>query len=71
MKTKFCVFNDRKIQMNLQVQNAPDTDLADFRKIAPITMAVMDIEIPDGAYPYLKIWENEQALLSYIWPESL
>jgi hypothetical protein len=67
MKTKVVINNDRVIPMNLRVVDS--TALAwqgEYYLIAPAQAQVIELDMPEGCSPYLKIWENNTAFLTYI-----
>ena len=66
MKTKMCIFNDRKIPMNLQIQD--DSGDNNYNLIMPGRFAIVEVYIEAGSIPYLKMWETGQALLSSVNP---
>lgn len=75
MKTAIVIFNDRKIPMGIRVQDA-NFDSFNFTgeryvSLKPATMSTIEIDIPEGCVPYLKVWENNTAFLSYIDPKQL
>jgi hypothetical protein len=67
VKAKVTIMNDRVIPMTLKVQSS-DKDAWDheYHKLAPAQGKTVEYEIPENSSPYLKIWENNVALLSYI-----
>jgi len=69
MKTKMCIFNDRAIYMQLQIQDSDNSNR--YQSILPATHAVVELNIEEGQIPYLKVWESGQALISSIDPQVL
>lgn len=72
MKTKIAIFNDRTTPMTLRVldQNTLNSDdMGTWHSLSPADMRIVEIEIPEGTIPFLKIWETGAALLTYM-PEN-
>lgn len=67
MKTKFVVFNDRITPMSLRVIGADESKNPErYLKIDPASMATIELELSPDTIPFLKIWENNSALLTYV-----
>lgn len=67
MKTKLYVINDRSIKMILRVQaiEKPWEDQS-FHVLQPAEGKLIEFEIPEGSFPYIKIWETGQAMISWM-----
>jgi hypothetical protein len=63
---KIQVMNDRKIPMNLRVRGQSDEPWSgSYFLIEPASLKEVELEMPEGAVPFLKIWENNTAFLTY------
>ena len=67
MKTKICLFNDREKPMICRVQGI-DKDPEDYVVvfIPPNRFDNIEFEIPEGAIPFIKIWDDNSVLVSHI-----
>ena len=66
-KMKIVINNDRKIPMHLRVFGVNDsTGDGKLHILKECEIKAIKIEIPEGCCPYIKIWENGDAFLSYI-----
>lgn len=70
MKTSIVIFNDRKVPMNLQIQDVEtikeENHEQRFVQLKPLEMRRFDLDLPEGTIPFFKVWETGQALLSYV-----
>ena len=64
MKSKIFVFNDRKTAM---LCRAIDSVIENrYYNIPPNEGALVDLTIPKGSCPFIKLWEEGVALVTYI-----
>lgn len=69
MKQRIAVLNDRKIPMHLRILDSsynPGESQEKFYTLQPAEMKLVEFDIPEGSTPWLKIWEDNTAMLSYI-----
>lgn len=68
MKQRIAVLNDRKIPMHLRILDSsynPGESQENYT-LQPAEMKLVEIDIPEGSTPWLKILEDNTAMLSYI-----
>lgn len=64
---KIAIMNDRTVQMRLRIVGMNDKPWeGNSYLIQPAELKIVEIELPEGTFPYLKIWETGQAFLSGI-----
>ena len=76
---KIFFLNDRRktvtVQINGQLKRTPQNPYGmpqiDYHQLAPQEGKTFDVDAPEGAIPYVKVWETGTALLSYVLPQEL
>ncbi len=68
MLLRIMVHNDREIPMMLTVARDKHrvNNVDKSYRLEPAEAKMVEIDVPDGYSPYLKIWETNVALLSVI-----
>lgn len=66
MKATMLINNDRTVPMSLRIVSVTDEPHEGRQVlIKPASIYLAELELPEGTVPYLKIWENGAAFLSY------
>lgn len=65
-KTSVYLFNDRKIKMKIRILDESEVKETEHLELEPARGAHIPLVIGDGKVPFVKIWEDNSVLVSYI-----